>query len=234
MIGIIGAMDIEMKKIRSLMEESKCVTVGCMDFYEGKLHGVDVVAAVCGVGKVNAALCTQAMLLRFAPTLILNVGVGGGLLPTMRIGDIAIATAVAQHDFDISPLGDPRGQIPNLQSVDIACDEQTVQALLNAAKELTDVSIHTGVIATGDQFISKQAVKDDLTGHFKAIACEMEGGAIGQVCALHKVPFAVIRAISDGADDGSPIDFMTFVLQAAERSAALLLNFISQIQEVTT
>ena len=231
MIGIIGAMELEMKKIRSLMEESKCVTVGCTDFYEGKLHGVDVVAAVCGVGKVNAALCTQAMLLRFAPTLVLNVGVGGGLLPTMHIGDIAIAAAVVQHDFDISPLGDPRGKVPNLQSINMTCDEQTIKSLLNAAKELDDVSIHTGVIATGDQFISKQAVKDDLTEHFSAIACEMEGGAIGQVCALHKVPFAVIRAISDGADDGSSVDFMTFAQQAAERSATLLLNFISQTKE---
>ena len=233
MIGIIGAMELEMKKIRSLMEESECVTVGCTDFYEGKLHGVDVVAAVCGVGKVNAALCTQAMLLRFAPTLILNVGVGGGLLPTMRIGDIAIATAVVQHDFDISPLGNPRSRIPNLRSVDIPCDKQTVQALLNAAKELNDISIHTGVIATGDQFINKQAVKDDLTKHFSAIACEMEGGAIGQVCALHKVPFAVIRAISDGADGGSPIAFVTFAQKAAKRSATLLLNFIAQTKEVT-
>lgn len=222
MIGIIGAMALEAEHIRALLQESDRAAVGCTDFYIGKLHGHDVVAAVCGVGKVNAALCAQAMLLRFRPKLVLNVGVAGGLLPSMNIGDIAVASSVVQHDFDLTPLGEPRGQISS-------CDEKTVDALLRASKKFEDIKIHTGVIATGDQFISGQEIKVDLIKQFDAIACEMEGGAIGQVCALHGVPFGVIRAISDGADDGSPMDFMTFARQAADRSAKLLLEFMKEV-----
>jgi len=222
-------MALEVERIRALLQESERVAVGCTDFYAGKLHGQDAVVAECGVGKVNAALCAQAMLLRFKPQLVLNIGVGGGLSPGMKIGDIAIATSVVQHDFDTTPLGEPRGYLLRLDCVGIPCDEKTAGTLLKAAQALGDVQAHAGVIATGDQFISRQEIKDDLINEFSAIACEMEGGAIGQVCALHGVPFGVVRAISDGADGGSPVDFMTFAKQAADRSAQLLLEFLKEV-----
>lgn len=229
MIGIIGAMALEVERIRALLEQSERVAVGCTEFYTGKLHGVDAAVAVCGVGKVNAALCAQAMLLRFRPRLVINIGVAGGLSSAMRIGDLAVAESVVQYDFDTTPLGEPRGWISYLESVYIPCDKNAVRALLNAAKGLEGIQTHAGVIATGDQFISSQATKDGLVKEFGAIACEMEGAAVGQVCALHKVPFGVVRAISDGADDGSPVDFLTFARQAADRSAALLLAFIKEV-----
>jgi len=233
MIGLIGAMALEVDEIRSLLHERKKISVGCTDFYEGKLHGKSVVIATCGIGKVNAALCAQAMLLHFQPRLIINIGVGGGLLGGMRIGDIAIASSVVQHDMDTTPLGEPRGFISNLQLVQMQCSGQAVQALAAAAKTLENVQVHIGVIATGDCFVNKQGMKDELVRHFDAIACEMEGAAIGQVCALHNVPFCVIRAISDGADDDSPKDFATFAKQAAEQSAALLLNAFQNDDMVT-
>jgi len=229
LVGIIGAMALEVERVRALLQQRKCVAVGCTEFYTGKLHGVDAVVADCGVGKVNAALCAQAMLLQFKPKLILNIGVAGGLSPGMKIGDIAIATSVVQHDFNTAVLGNPRGFIFNLKRVNIPCDEKTIQMLLKAAGKLKDIQAHTGVIATGDQFISSQETKEELVQEFGAIACEMEGAAVGQVCALHGVPFGVVRAISDGADDGSPADFITFAKQAADRSAALLLNFMREV-----
>jgi len=222
MIGIIGAMELEVEKIRSLLCGRRVHRIGGAEFCEGKLHGKDAVVAVCGMGKVNAAVCAQTMLLRFQPHMILNDGVAGGLSPDMRIGDIAVATSVVQHDMDLTPLGEPRGYIPNLGRANILCDPATVKALLAAAEKLEGVRVHSGVIATGDQFINGAAVKADLIRQFDAIACEMEGAAVGQVCALGGVPFGVIRAISDGGDDGSPADFASFARQAAERSAALL------------
>ncbi|MCL1952775.1 MAG: 5'-methylthioadenosine/adenosylhomocysteine nucleosidase [Oscillospiraceae bacterium] len=228
MVGIIGAMALEVEKLLSLLAGREARAVGCTQFHTGKLYGQDVVLAACGVGKVNAALCAQAMLLHFRPSMILNVGVAGGLLPEMRIGDIAVASSVVQHDMDTTPLGDPRGYISNLQCVEIPCSAPLVSTLLAAAEHLEGVHVHTGVVATGDQFIAKPEVKADLVRQFNAIACEMEGAAIGQACALHGVPFAVVRAISDGADAGAAMDFPAFARAAAERSAALLEHALAE------
>ena len=232
MIGIIGAMAVEVETIRALLEGREEVTVGGTAFCTGKLRGKDAVAAVCGVGKVNAALCAQAMLLRFGPSLVVNVGVGGGLLPAMRIGDIAVATHVVQHDMDTTPLGEPRGYISNLRRVEIPCCAQAAHALLAAARGLPGVRAHTGVIATGDQFINAEERRADLARHFGAIACEMEGAAVGQACALHGTAFAVVRAISDSADEGGAADFAAFARQAAERSAALLARAFPSLDEI--
>jgi adenosylhomocysteine nucleosidase len=220
-------MALEMDAIRSLQTGERRRRLGGVEFHEGKLQGRPVVTAVCGVGKVNAALCAQTMLLQFQPELVLNMGVAGGLLPEMQVGDIAVASAVVQHDMDTTALGEPRGYLSNLRRVELPCDATAVARLLAAAKSLEGVRAHRGVIATGDQFVHRQAVKEKLAREFKAIACEMEGGAIGQVCALQGVPFCVVRAISDGANDEAPVDFVTFARQAAERTAALVNKYFS-------
>jgi adenosylhomocysteine nucleosidase len=225
-------MAVEVDEIRSLLQGSAVLSVGCTEFCTGTLHGKPAVVAACGVGKVNAALCAQTMLLHFRPALIVNVGVGGGLLPGMRIGDIAIASHVVQHDMDTSPLGEPRGYISNLQCVRVPCCAQAVSALLEAAQGLKEVRAHVGVIATGDRFVDKQEIKADLTEQFGAIACEMEGAAVGQVCALHGAAFCVVRAISDGAGEGSAMDFKAFARQAAQRSAALLTNAFTALDRI--
>ncbi|MDR1464558.1 MAG: 5'-methylthioadenosine/adenosylhomocysteine nucleosidase [Oscillospiraceae bacterium] len=236
MIGIIGAMPVEIEGIRALLTESETERFGGAVFCRGNLHGsdgstVEAVSAVCGVGKVNAALCAQAMILRYQPKLIINIGVGGGLLPDMRIGDIAVATAVVQHDFDTTPLGAPRGYLSNLDCVEIPCAKEVVDPLTRAGRNVEGVCLYIGTIATGDQFIHDLRIKVSLADHFGAIACEMEGAGVGQACALLGTPFGVIRTISDGANSRAATDFSAFLEQTAARSAALLAECAGALAE---
>ena len=163
--------------------------------------------AVCGEGKVNAAMCTEAMILRYAPSLIINTGVAGALSPTLSVPDVAIATAVAQHDYDISPLGYAPGEVlfPGGSATSFRTDAHATELMLRAA-EAEGLHAEAGVIVSGDQFIADNTVKEHLARDFSGIACEMEGGSIGQVATLNGVPFAVLRAISDTADDGEKFD----------------------------
>ena len=181
--------------------------------------------AVSGVGKVFAAICTEVMILRYAPSLVLNSGVGGTLTPALSIGDIAVATSLVQHDMDTSALGDPLGLISGVNKVQLPADSDLC-GQLSACATVLGIRTETGVIASGDQFISSAERKDAIVKTFGAIACEMEGAAIGQVCYVNRVPFCVLRAISDSADGSSHMDYPTFVGMAAEQSVKLLRTFL--------
>lgn len=218
MIGIIAAMQVELEKLLSFTEVSEVKEVSGLRFTRGTLEGKEVVMTVCGEGKVNAALCAEAMILLYQPTMLINTGVAGGLSPTLHVPDVAVARAVKEHDYDISPLGYRKGEVlfPGGSALAFDAEATFADAVLCAAKEL---SIHAedGVIVSGDSFIADPAVKERLVREFDGIACEMEGGAIGHVAFLNGIPFGVIRAISDTADDGTKFD----PERAAEVSVAL-------------
>ena len=225
MIGIIAAMDVEMKSLRSYMENTETEVISGIRFVRGTLEGKDVVTAVCGIGKVFAALCAQTMILHYQPRCIINTGVAGTLTAALTIGSIAVSSAVVQHDMDTSPLGDPVGLISGINKVELPAD-RLLTGQLSACAKVMGIKTATGVIASGDQFVASAERKAFIVEHFKAIACEMEGAAVGQVCYVNKVPFCVLRAISDSADSSSHMDYPTFVQMAAEQSVALLRRFM--------
>ena len=222
-IGIIGAMDIEVNGIISKMESTETKILGGISFTKGKIFGKNVVVSKCGIGKVFASMCAQTMILEYSPSCIINSGVAGTLTDTLNIFDAVIATSVVQHDMDTSPLGDPKGLISGINIVQISSDDDVSSALENAANELS-VNTVRGIIASGDQFIASAERKKEIRDTFTASACEMEGAAIGQVCYVNKVPFAIMRTISDGK--GEALDYMTFSVAAAEKSIQIIERFL--------
>ena len=226
MIGIIAAMNVEMESLRSHMTHTQTETISGVTFVRGTLEGKEVVTAVCGIGKVFAALCAQTMILKYSPECIINTGVAGTLTDALSIGSIAVSSALVQHDMDTSPIGDPLGLISGINIIEIPADAQLSAQLSSCAAEL-NVKTVTGVIASGDQFVASAERKTFITEHFSAIACEMEGAAIGQVCYVNQIPFCVLRAISDSADGSSHMDYPVFVKMAAEQSVRLLRRFLA-------
>ena len=226
-IGIIGAMDSEVAKLISMLEEGAREHVGGIDFHRGTLYGKSVVIARCGVGKVFAAICAQTMILKYSPALLVNTGVAGAIAKGLTTGDVVIARQLVQHDMDTSPLGDPKGLISGINKVYFDADSRAVEILLSAATEL-EISASQGVVATGDRFVASAEEKKRISDEFCASACEMEGGAVAQVAFVNSTPFAVIRAISDSADGGATVDYPTFLATAAKNSAAMTLELIKK------
>ena len=225
MIGIIAAMVPEIEAVKAAMTDKTVKTVSGIDFVSGKLYGKDAVVAKCGIGKVFAAICAQTMILTYSPDFIINIGVGGTLTDRLSIGDIAISSDVVQHDMDTSPLGDPIGLVSGVNIVHFPADEKLVKGLLKAADNV-GVNCLSGTVASGDQFIASKERKSFIRDSFGAVCCEMEGAAVGHVCFVNGTPFAVLRAISDSADDSSHMDYGEFVLLAAERSFNVISEFI--------
>ena len=230
MIGIIGAMDVEVDELKSLVRDGTTSNIAGTDFVCGFIEGVLVCVAQCGIGKVNAALCTQAMIDNFDIDAVINVGVGGSLSPDVVIKNVVIATDVCQHDMDITALGDPRGFIHGVNMIKMPTDEKLSEKLAQTAIRLGE-KIHRGGVASGDQFISSREQKDFIINEFGAICCEMEGAAIGHVCTANGVPFAVVRSISDGGDEDAQIDYPTFKRIAAAVSAKIIIGFIKGEKE---
>ena len=226
MIGIIAAMDVEMKSLRSFMTDTKTETVSGITFVSGTLEGKLVVTAVCGIGKVFAAMCAQTMILLYSPDRIINTGVAGSLSTSLNIGDIVVSDYVVEHDMDTSPLGDPVGMISGINIVDIPADGELADKICTAAEGVGGIRCVKGKIASGDCFVNSAEKKKYISETFGALACEMEGAAIGQVCYVNKVPFCVIRAISDAADGSSFMDYSNFIALAAKNSAAVLTELL--------
>lgn len=225
-IGIIAAMELEAEGILSKMENVSKRTVSGITFSAGKLNGVPCVTAVCGIGKVFAALCSQTMILEYRPRLILNTGVAGTLTEALSVGDIAIADRLVQHDMDTSAIGDPVGMISGIGKIYLPCEEAVAKRLsLAAAGE--GIRCLRGTVASGDVFLADAERKKSIAGHFGAIACEMEGAAIGQVCYVNGVPCGVLRAISDGGDGEAALDYPTFAGMAAARTVKVLEAFFA-------
>ena len=226
-IGIIGALDDEVREIISLLDGRNTETVGGIEFNTGKLYGKNVVIAKCGVGKVFATMCAEAMIIKYSPELIVNSGVGGALDKSLRPLDIVFADKLVQHDMDTSPIGDPVGLISGINRVYFETDERAREILTEAAKE-QGINYLVGTVATGDKFISDKADKDRITELFGASACEMEGGAIAHTAFVNGVPFMVVRAISDSADGDACMDYPTFLPIATKVSTALTLALVEK------
>lgn len=226
MIGIIGAMDVEVRNLISVMEDKEAVKLPFGTYYKGRIDGVECAVVSCGIGKVAAAVAAQTMILRFRPDLILNTGVAGTLSPHLSVGDVAISCATVEHDMDTSPLGDPVGLISGMNKIYMEADPRAVEVMRAAAKA-QGVKCEVGTVASGDQFIADPEKKAWIREKFGAVCCEMEGGAIGHVCTLADVPFLVVRAISDSADGSAEMDYPSFVAMAAERSYKLTRAFLS-------
>ncbi len=226
MIGIIGAMDIEINLINEKIENKQAKEINNVIYTSGTIGQNHVVTAVCGMGKVNAAICAQSMIFHYSPDIIINTGVAGGVSEELSICDIAIADSLYEHDLDITPLGYPLGYISGADITKIPADRKVVSVLLSCAERVITNKVITGVIVSGDQFINSAEKKAFLKEQFNACACEMEGAAIGHVCYMNNVAFAVIRAISDGAGDEAHMDFDTFSKKAAKNSSDLILEYL--------
>ena len=225
LLGIIGAMEIEIEGLRAQMTDTKEELVSGIRFTKGLLEGFPVVTAVCGVGKVAAALCAEAMILHYGVTALLNTGVAGGLAQGLTVGDVVLADFVVQHDMDTSALGDPVGLISGLNLVKIPADKALLDTL-SAAANATGLNTLIGTVASGDLFVADPADKARIVAQFGAVACEMEGAAIGQVAYTNGVPFAVLRAISDGGDG---MEFSEFVGLAATGSVKVTKEFVGRL-----
>ena len=227
MIGIIGAMQVEVEHIKAVMTDVETETISGLEFCRGKISGKDAVVAKCGIGKVFASVCAEAMILRYNPDVVVNIGVAGTLTDELNTTDIAVARSVVHHDLDTSPLGDPAGLISGINIINIECDEN-VSSLLEKCVKSLGINCKTGVIASGDQFVCTTERKNFIRGTFNAIACEMEGASIGHVCFINGTKFGVLRAISDVADEKSHMDYDKFVPLAAKNSFEVIKRFIEE------
>lgn len=231
-LGIIGAMTVEVESLVESMESVVSTQRAGMMFYEGKLEGQDAVVVVCGVGKVNAALCVQILCDLFAVTHVINTGIAGSLNVKLDIGDLVISQDAMYHDFDCSSLNPdyPVGQVPGLAVRRFAADEQLKQYAFKAAQTVYADHAHIGTIASGDQFVCNKELKNKIIADTGALCTEMEGAAIAHAAWRNGVPFVVIRAISDKADDSAQLDYPTFEAQAAKHCAAVTRTMAKQMK----
>lgn len=230
MIGLIGAMNVEVEALEEKLQDRKETRIGMDIFVSGKLFGQDTVLAVCGPGKVNAALCAQSMILHFQPQWVLNLGVAGSGEEDVSIGDMVIASAAVEHDMDTSPIGDPVGYVSKIGLIEIPCDEQLREQLVRAAKKVPGLRVHEGIIATGDQFICRAEVRRSIHERFHAKAVEMEGAAVAHACYMHGVPCGVLRSISDHANGESEMDYPTFTKLAASHSQQVVEYVLKEMK----
>ncbi len=215
--GIIGAMDSEVAAIKGALDNVRVSQISGLEFYEGTLDGNKVVVAQSGMGKVNAAVCAQTLILHFGATRVINTGVAGTLTRELTINDFVVSTETVQHDFDVSPIGFRRGEIPYTGKVTFMADPLLCQRAVEAVKKAAPKSkVLTGRVCSGDQFICTAEQQEAITSLWGGLCCEMEGGAVAQVCYLNQVPFVIIRAISDDSDE---MDFEQFQ-DAASRECA--------------
>ncbi|NLL72768.1 MAG: 5'-methylthioadenosine/adenosylhomocysteine nucleosidase [Clostridiales bacterium] len=230
MIGIIGAMDEEVNRLKEEMEDVEIESVASMDFYKGSFNGVPLVVVRSGIGKVNAALCTQILIDRYKIDLVINTGIAGSLRNEIDIADIVLSTDAIQHDMDATGFGYKVGVIPRMEESVFKADMDLVNLAKKACnKVLPDCGVHMGRVLSGDQFISDSKKKDWLINTFDGYCTEMEGAAIAQAAYLNNIPFLIIRAISDKADNSAQMAYSEFEALAIDNTVTLLKELIKQI-----
>lgn len=228
-IGIIVAMEEELEIILEIMEKEKTETRANMKFHKGKIEGKEIIAVICGIGKVNSAVCTQILISEFNATQIINVGIAGGIGKDIVPGDVVIGDSLVQHDVDATAFGDVVGQIPRLDTFDFKADESLVELAKKSTEKSVNHKSYVGRIVTGDQFVADINKIKWLSNEFNALACEMEGASIAQTCYLNNIPFVVIRSISDNANTGAHMDFEKFKYLAVKNSSNIIKNMICNI-----
>ena len=230
MIGIIGAMEDEVAQLKKNMEIEETTEVASLSFCRGKLSGKEVVVVRSGIGKINAAICTQILVDQFHVDVIINTGIAGSLDAEIDIGDIVISTDAVEHDMDASIFGDPIGQIPQMDTFSFPADESLVK-LAKEVNEKANPDVHTwiGRVVSGDQFVSSGEKKEQLIRVFDAKCTEMEGAAIAHAAYLNKISCVIIRAISDKADNSAVVDYPAFEAAAIRHSVRLIEALVSEI-----
>ncbi len=223
-IGIIGAMDVEVAQLKQQMSTEKITEKAGLTFCEGKIGDIDVVIVKCGIGKVNAGICVQILVDLFNVTHVLNTGIAGSLKNEMEVGDIVVSTDAAYHDMDVTIFGYQYGEVPQIGVPAFPADEKLRRAAVQAVKAAApDIQVFEGGVVSGDQFIGSHAQKEAIIAHFPNAYCtEMEGCAIAHAAYANKLPFVIVRAISDKADDSSSVSYEEFESKAAIHCAHLV------------
>lgn len=219
-LGILGAMELEVETLLAAMEDRKSEVHASSTFHAGKLEGLDVVVVQCGIGKVNAALCVQLLRDIYGVTHLVNTGIAGSLSASLDIGDLVVSRDAMYHDFDCCAFGYPKGQVPGMPLV-FPADTALAEYAYGAAEEVNPGHCHMGRIASGDQFVADKVLKTNIIETTQAVCTEMEGAAIAHTAYRNSLPFVILRAISDKADDSADMDYPTFERIAAQRCAQL-------------
>ncbi|MBA4685652.1 MAG: 5'-methylthioadenosine/adenosylhomocysteine nucleosidase [Candidatus Galacturonibacter soehngenii] len=228
--GIIGAMEEEVNILKSKMQVDAIIKKASMEFYKGLLNGKEVVIVRSGISKVNAAVCTQILVDEFKICRVINTGIAGSLQNKIDIGDIVISSDAIQHDVDATGFGYELGVIPRMETSTFIADEGLVSLAKKVCeREIPDIKAHIGRVVTGDQFISDKSVKERIESNFHGYCTEMEGASIAQVAYLNQLPFVILRAISDKADDSAFVDYPTFEKKAIEHSVILVENMLKEL-----
>jgi adenosylhomocysteine nucleosidase len=221
----MGAMQSEIAAIREAMDAVQVTVVAGMEFAAGTIDGTEVVVAQCGMGKVNAGICAQTLISGFGVGCVINTGVAGSLSDELTINDFVVSTDAVQHDFDVSPIGFARGEIPYTGLFAFPADEELRRQAVAAVRQAAPASmVLEGRVCSGDQFIATKEQTEAITSTFGGLCAEMEGAAIAQVCHLNQVPYVIIRAISDDSDD---MTFEQFQAEAARECAGAVLAMVS-------
>lgn len=230
-LGIIGAMQVEVEILLGKMENKTSRTVAGSEFHEGMLAGLPAVVVQCGVGKVNAALCAQILCSSFGVTHIVNTGIAGSLCAELDIGDLVVSVDAMYHDFDCVHFGHPYGRVPGMDVTAFPADEGLMERAFFAAEAVNPGHTRRGRIASGDKFVAEKRVKDAIIATTQGLCTEMEGAAIAQTAYRNGVPFVILRAISDKADNSAQMDYPTFERIAAHRCAEVTCRLAKNLAE---
>ena len=229
-LGIVGAMREEIETLVEKLTEVKRTEYARSTYYEGKLEGLDVVVVQCGVGKVNAAMCVQTLCNCYQVTHVVNTGVAGSLSAELDIGDLVVSRDAMYHDFDCNYVGYPIGQVPGMDVIAFPADDKLMACAFAAAEQVNPGHTKMGRVASGDQFVASKELKERIISITGALCTEMEGAAIAQTAYRNGVPFVILRAISDKADDSAEMDYPTFEKIAAHRCAAVTMAFARSLR----
>lgn len=228
-IAVVGAMEQEIELLRESMADVKHVSFGKFSAYEGELAGKRTVLVLSGIGKVNAAVSTSWVIHQFAPDCVINTGSAGGLGKGLKVGDVVIGETVAHHDVDVTAFGYVRGQVPQLPAV-FASDANLIRQAEKAAQVFEGAAVTQGLIVSGDRFVHSSEGVAEIRSHFPEVkAVEMEAAAIAQTCHQLEVPFVIIRAVSDSADEKADISFEEFLKTAAVSSAKMVTEIVKSL-----
>ncbi|MBY0123877.1 5'-methylthioadenosine/S-adenosylhomocysteine nucleosidase [Bacillus sp. S/N-304-OC-R1] len=229
-IGIIGAMEEEVRLLREKIDgQQQSIIAGC-EFTTGKMDGAEVVLLRSGIGKVNAALSTAILLEKFNPDVVINTGSAGGLTPELNVGDVVISSEVRHHDVDVTAFGYEYGQVPQLPAA-FEADSKLVQIAEECAREINDIQVVRGLIATGDSFMNDPVRVEFIRNKFSNLqAVEMEAAAIAQVSYQFGKPFVIIRSLSDIAGKESDVSFEQYLEKAALHSADLVMKIVDALK----
>lgn len=227
MIGIMGAMREEIELLRADLTEAETRQVWGSEITTGTLEGQRVAVTQCGIGKVNAAMSSVA-LLSLSVSAVIFTGVAGGVDPALRVGDVVVSRDLVQHDVDVTPLGYPLGLIPD-ETLAWAADPELRERAVRAARSVVAGQVLEGRIASGDVFVASPEKVAWLRDTFGAACAEMEGAAVAQVCHRFGVPFVVIRSMSDTADGGAHVDYPSFMPQVARTAKAVVRAMLREM-----